>query len=134
MKEQAQIIKRDSKPEYAILPYEQYLALLEKAEMLQDIHDYDRVKESLKKRKDECIPAEVLFSILDGQNPIKVWREFRQLTQQQLADTIHISKPYLSQIESGKRTGTVEILSSIANALNVSLEQIMNTKADRVKK
>ena len=130
MKEQTQLIQKDGKPEYAILPYEQYLNLLEKAEMLEDIHDYDRIKESLRNGSEELIPSEVVFSILDGENPIKVWREFRQLTQKQLADKVNISKPYLSQIETGKRTGTAEILSSIAKTLNVSLEQLLNTPID----
>ncbi|MBI1919491.1 MAG: helix-turn-helix transcriptional regulator [Geobacter sp.] len=33
-----------------------------------------------------------------------------------------VSKPYLSQIETGKRQGTVETLSAIANALDVPLD------------
>lgn len=33
-----------------------------------------------------------------------------------------ISKPYLSQIESGKRQGTVETLAAIARALGIPLE------------
>ncbi|HLO18745.1 MAG TPA: helix-turn-helix transcriptional regulator [Anaerolineales bacterium] len=36
-------------------------------------------------------------------------------------------KPYLSQIETGKRTGTTEVLSAIAKALDVSLEQVADT-------
>lgn len=61
---------------------------------------------------------------MDGKKPIKVWRENRELTQQQLANRVEISKPYLSQLETGKRTGTTEVLAAIAKALDVSLEQI----------
>ncbi len=120
-----QFIKRDGKPEYAVLPYEEYLKLLEQAEMLEDIRDYDLAKAEIERGKDELIPAEVVYAILDGENPIKVWREYCGLTQQQLADTAGISKPYLSQIETGKRTGTTEILSAIAKALNVSLDEVV---------
>jgi DNA-binding XRE family transcriptional regulator len=74
----------------------------------------------------ELANAEVVNAILEGKNPIKVWREYRNLTQQQLADLIGISKPYLSQLETGKRTGTTHVLSVIAKALDVSLEQIAN--------
>ncbi len=125
MKENIQIIERDGKPEWAILPYEDYLKLLEEAEMLEDIRDYDAAKAELEKGEDELIPSEVVFAILDGENRIKVWREYRGLTQQQLADKVKISKPYLSQIETGKRTGTTDILSAIAKALNVSLDEIV---------
>ena len=125
MKENIQLIERDGKPEWAVLPYEEYLALLEQAEMLEDIRDYDAAKAALENGEDELIPSEVVFAILDGEHPIKVWREYRGLTQQQLADKVKISKPYLSQIETGKRTGTTDVLSTIAKALDVSLDEVV---------
>ena len=128
MNENIQLIERDGKPEWAVLPYEEYLELLEQAEMLEDIRDYDAAKAALERGEDELIPAEVVYAILDGANPIKVWREYRRLTQQQLADKVKISKPYISQIETGKRTGTTEILSAIAKALDVSLDDVVTTE------
>jgi len=125
MKENIQLIERDGKPEWAVLPYEEYLELLEQAEMLEDIRDYDAAKTALENGEDDLIPSKVVFAILDGENPIKVWREYRELTQQQLADVAGISKPYLSQIETRKRTGTTEILSAIAKALDVSLDEVV---------
>ena len=125
MNENIQLIERNGKPEWAVLPYEEYLKLLEQVEMLEDIRDYDSAKAALENGKDEVIPAEVVFAILDGENPIKAWREYRGLTQQQLADKAGISKPYLSQIETGKRTGTTEILSVIAKLLDVSLDEVV---------
>lgn len=62
---------------------------------------------------------------MEGQNPIKVWREYRQLTQRQLAEAVGMSAPYLSQIETGKRTGTTEVLTAIAKVLKVSLDDIV---------
>ncbi len=128
MKENIQLIERDGKPEWAVLPYEEYLALLEQAEMLEDIRDYDAAKAALENGEDELIPSEVVYAIMDGENPIKVWREYRGLTQQQLAEKVKISKPYLSQIETGKRIGTTEILSAIAKALDVSLDEVVTTE------
>lgn len=128
MKEEIQIIERDGKPEWAVLPYEEYLQLLEQAELLEDIRDFDAISAAIERGDEELIPAEVVYAILDGENPIKVWREYRGLTQQQLADKVKISKPYLSQIETGKRTGTTEILSAIAKALDVSLDEVVTTK------
>lgn len=124
MKENIQLIERNGKPEWAVLPYDEYLKLLEQAEMLEDIRDYDIAKAELENDEDELIPSEVVEALLDGENPIKVWREYRGQTQQQLAATVGISKPYLSQIETGKRKGTVDILSAIAKSLNVSLDDI----------
>ncbi|HQX18072.1 MAG TPA: helix-turn-helix transcriptional regulator [Anaerolineales bacterium] len=99
-------------------------------EELQDILDYDKAILAIERGEDELIPSEVVYAILDGENPIKVWREFRELTQQQLADAAGISKPYLSQIETGKRTGTTDILSAIAKALDVSLDEVVQREKE----
>ena len=130
MREGIQIIERDGKPEWAVLPYEEYLQLLEQAELLEDICDFDTINAAIERGDEELIPAEVVYAILDGKNPIKVWREYRGLTQQQLADKAGISKPYLSQIETGKRTGTTEILSAIAKPLDVSLEEVIEREKE----
>ena len=127
MKEEIQIIERDGKPEWAILPYEEYLKLIEQAELLEDIRDFDEISAAIERGDEELIPAEVVNAILGGQNPIKIWREYRGPTQQQLADIVRISKPYLSQIEAGKRAGTTDVLAAIAKALDVSLEQVAST-------
>ena len=110
-----------------MLPYEEYLQLLDQSELLEDIRDFDTINAAIDRREEELIPSEVVYAILDGENPIKVWREYRELTQQQLAETAGISKPYLSQIETGKRIGTAEILSAIAKALDVSLDDVVIT-------
>jgi DNA-binding XRE family transcriptional regulator len=120
-----QIIKLGDQPEWAVVPYKAYLKLVEKAEMLQDIQDYDRVKKALASGEEELIPSEVVYAILDGENPIKVWREFRGLSQTELAEKAGISAPYLSQLETGKRSGSVEVLTTIAAALSLTLEDIL---------
>ncbi len=123
-----QVIKQGDKPEWAIIPYETYLQLVEKADMLLDIQDYDSAKAALERGDDELVPSEVVYAILDGENAIKVWREFREMSQQELAEKAGISVPYLSQLETNKRTGSLEVLSSVAKALNVSLENIVPSK------
>ena len=130
MKETIQIIERNGKPEWAVLPYEEYLKLIEQAELLEDIRDFDEINAAIKRGEEELIPAEVVHAILDGKSPIKVWGEYRGLTQQQLADMAGISKPYLLQLETGKRTGTTEVLSTIAEALDVSLEEVAGPKKE----
>jgi hypothetical protein len=85
-----QVIKKGDKPEWAVLPYETYLQLVEKAEMLQDIQDYDNAKAALARGDDELIPSEVVYAILDGENAIKVWREYRGLSQEEVAESAGI--------------------------------------------
>lgn len=96
--------------------------------MLQDVQDYDNAKAALDRGEDELIPSEVVHAILDGENAIKVWREYRGLTQQEAAERAGISVPYLSQLESSKRKGSLDVLSALAKALNVALEMIVPAK------
>ncbi len=123
-----QIIKKNGEPEWAVIPYEEYQRLIEESEMLQDIQDYDKAKAAIVSGE-ALVPSEVTYAILDGQNPIKVWREHRGMTQQQVADKAGISKPYLSQLESGQRRGTTEVLMAVAKALGVDLDDVVMTEA-----
>ncbi len=120
-----QIIKKDQTPEWAVIPYEQYQQLVEKAEMLEDIQDYDRIRSSLDRGDTETVPANVAYTLLDGGNPIKIWREYRGLTQEQLAGKAGISIPYLSQIETGTRKGSIDVLTILAEKLLVSIDDLV---------
>lgn len=121
----AQIIEKNGQPEWAVIPYKEYQRLVAEAEMLQDVRDYDEIKLALANGEEELVPGEVTYALLDGGNPIRVWREYRGLTQQQVADEAGISKPYLSQLESGQRKGTTEVLAGVAKALNVLLDDLV---------
>lgn len=119
-----QVIEKNGQVEWAVIPIEEYQKLLEAREMLADIRAYDAAKEQIE-AGEELIPSAVVYALLDGKNPIRVWREYRGLTQQQLADRAGVSKPYLSQLESGKRRGGVEVLKKIAQALTLNLEDLV---------
>ena len=119
-----QIIEKNGTPEWAVLPYKEYTRLIEATENLQDIRAYDKAIHAVE-NGEELVPSEVVYAILDGENPIRAWREYRGLTQAELSKLAGISKPYLSQIESGKRKGRTEVLSAIAKALNLALDDIV---------
>ena len=108
----------------AVLPVAEYQSLLEKAEMLDDVSAYDKAKAGLASGNDELVPAEIAESLLDGENPIKVWRKYRKLSQNQLADAAGISQAYLAQIETGKREGGISVYQTIAEILSVDLDDL----------
>ena len=113
-------IERDGK-RFAVVPIERYLKLLEDVEMLTDLRDFREAKAS----KEESFPATIVNRIiLHGENPIRVFREYRGLTQQQLADRVGIQRAYLAEIETGRKMGAVKTLKAIAQALDLSLEDI----------
>ncbi len=130
MSAHVQVIEKGGKPEWAVIPYTVYLRLAEAEEMLQDIAAYDEAKRTIEHGEEELLPSQVVYAILDGANPIKVWREHRGLTQRQLAQAAGISVPYLSQIESGTRKGSMTVLSAIADALGLSLDDIVPMEND----
>ncbi|MBI9051386.1 MAG: helix-turn-helix transcriptional regulator [Anaerolineaceae bacterium] len=122
-----QIISQNGNPEWAVIPYDVYLQLVDQAEMLEDIQDFDRIKAEIDSGAEESFSAEVVYAVLDGQNAIRVYREYRGLTQDGLAKIVGISVPYLSQLEGGKRKGSLDVISRVAAALRVDLELLAGT-------
>ena len=121
-----QVIEKNGQIEWAVIPYAEYQKMLDAVEMVEDIRAYDEAKAKLE-AGEEVIPSKVVYALLDGENPIRVWREYRGLTQQHLAEKAGISKPYLSQLESGQRNGTTDVLKTLAQALQVSLEDLVDS-------
>ena len=119
-----QTINRDGKPEYVVLPWAEYQALLEAAEDAIDGALLDAFRQKLATGQEETIPATIVDMLLAGANPIKVWREYRGLTQDALANRAGISKAYLCQIETGKREGAIKTLRAIATALGVTVDEL----------
>jgi len=62
--------------------------------------------------------------LLDGGNPIKVWREKRGLSQRGLAAEAKIGSSYLAEIESGRKPGSHVAYRKLAAALGVSLDDL----------
>lgn len=120
----AQFIEIEGK-QVVVIPADDYRVLLEKAEMLDDVAAYDRAKSALEAGDDELVPAAVANAILDGENPVRVWRQHREMSQAQLAEAASISQGYLAQIETGKREGTLGLYRSLADALGVDLDDLV---------
>ena len=110
---------RDGKPLFAILPYDEYQRLLVAAEDLADNAAY------LAHKDDEKIPAAFAERLIDGENPVRVWRQYRQLTQTALAARAGITQAYLSEIETGKSEGSVKVLAALAHALAIDLDDLV---------
>ena len=89
---------------------------------LSDEALYDRaVAES-----EESFPIAVVDRIVAGENPVRVYREHRRMTQKEVAQAAGISPLYLSQIERATRTGSVATLAALAKALDVDLDDLIN--------
>ncbi|MBN9124259.1 MAG: transcriptional regulator [Nitrosospira sp. 56-18] len=116
-----QFIETDGRRDYAIVPIEIFERMAEISENMDDMALYDAAKAVDDGTR---IPSEVVNAELAGAHPIKAWRKYRNLTVQALADKAGISKPFLSQIEGRKRTGTIAVLSAIAKSLDVPVDLV----------
>lgn len=114
-----EIIERKGK-QFAVVPLRTLEKLIEDAEALDDIRAYDTAKA----RKGEAFPTDVANRLAAGESPVRVFREYRGLTQQALAKRACIARPYLAEIESGKKQGSVTVLKAIAKALKLELDDI----------
>lgn len=120
-----QIIDTPGGERMVVLPLKEYEQLCEAAESLADIQAFDEVKQRLEKGEDELVPAEFADRIIDGENPVRVWREFRGLSIKELASNAEISAAFLSQIEGGSREGSITTMKALAKALSLALDDLV---------
>ena len=119
-----EIITTPSGKRMAVIPLADYERLVSRAEDVADLRAYDRAKARLAAGEEELLPAEFVNRIVNGENPIRVWREHRGMTAALLARKARIARPYLTQMENGNRAGTVTTLRRVARALGVSLDDL----------
>lgn len=119
-----QIIETPQGERLAVLPLAEYERLQEAAEMLEDVSAYDEAKRRLAAGTEELVPQEIANRLLDGESPIRVWREHRGLSGRALAEAAGVSAPYLSQLEGGRREGSFDTMRRIAETLKISLDDL----------
>ena len=125
-----QIIYDDAgQPVFAVLPWREYQRLTNRQNddaCLSDEELYDLAQTE----GGESFPLVVAERILDGESPISAYRNYRGMTQQELAAAAGINAVYLSQIETGKRAGSAKTLASLARALNVTMDDLISPRND----
>lgn len=115
--------------EVAILPREDYEALVTKASEADEDIGTARI---VARAKDEIasgaplLPKGVVDRLADGENPVRVLREWRDLTQTYLSFKTNISEGHISDIETGKQIGTVASLLAISKVLDVPLDLLVS--------
>lgn len=103
-----QIITREGEPEYAVVPWAQYQALLKAAGI-----------EKQPPREAQVHHAAAPDQILPGLDQLRSLREGKGIAIEALARTVGISPSYLALIESGERQPDAAIRRSLAWELTV---------------
>jgi ribosome-binding protein aMBF1 (putative translation factor) len=114
--------------EVAILPRKDYEALIAKAAEVDEDAGTARVVARARNEiagGDPLLPKEVVDRMANGENPVRVLREWRDITQMYLSFKTNLSQGHISDIENGRRTGTATALRLIANVLKVPLDLLV---------
>ena len=86
---------------------------------LVPVHEFTRLQ-GLTAAND--LPEEVRTQLaLAKDNPIKIIRRYRGMTQGDQAQAAGISRPDLTEIETGRKDGSIRALKSIAEALEIDI-------------
>ncbi len=106
---------------YAIIPLDDYESLKEKFEDMVDVAAYDIAVA----RAEEFFPFELAERSASGESRIAIFREYRGMTQAQLAKKTGVSANYISMLEKKRKEASLTLIKKIAAALKVDVEQLI---------
>lgn len=101
------------------------LAEYEKLVDLADIARGNKVRADIAAGRDELVPNDVAKRLVKGASPVRVWREHRGMSVRDLASAAGLSAPYVSEIETGKKDGSISAMKKVAEALEVDLDDLV---------
>ena len=103
-------------PDTVTLRRPDWEAVLERLEDAEDsiaVLEYQLAKATTETgRGPEMLTSEEAARLIDGESPLRFWREKRGLTQRSLANSADVSPSLIAEIESGAKTGSVETCAS----------------------
>lgn len=108
----------------------EYGALVEAAEDAEDVAHLVAEEERERRLGVEVARRDDLFGalvecMLDGEHPLRLWREQRGLTLSALAAQAGVGPSYLSEIESGRKPGSIAAFRKLAEALDLSVDDLV---------
>ena len=109
--------------QYAIVPRAEYDMLRSAAD--EDALDAAILRRALEDPGEEVVPFELAERIADGAHPVRVWRDYRGMKAADLAAAAGVAASYLSDIENGKKPGSVKALKRIAGALGLTVDDLI---------
>ncbi len=103
------------------IPVEEFEKIQER---LEDQLDEIALRHSLED-VEEFYPAQLVEKIINGENGVRVFRLYRGITQNALAEIVGISQAMIVKIENGQSDSSVETIKKIASALDVDVDMII---------
>ena len=111
------------------LPRIEFEALISRLEDAEDNAAIDRLEARIEKEgfaavTADYMPGELVARLVAGEHPIRIWRLHRGLTREALAAAAGVSPSYLTEIETGRKPGSLHAMMKLAAALRASLDDI----------
>jgi DNA-binding XRE family transcriptional regulator len=129
VKSNVQFIHTPGGDDLAVLPRADYDRLIALAAEAQEDAAASRIvrnsARALKEGSEVVLPKAVVDRLANGDNPVRVIREWRDMIQGELAVAVGISQNYLSEIETGRRKGPAELQKKFARALGVPMDLLI---------
>jgi DNA-binding XRE family transcriptional regulator len=101
---------------YVLMPFAEYDALSKAAKLLssefREPKDVGEVENGPPARR-------------EGESALRAWRKHRRRTLEELGIMVECGKSFLSEIETGKAKGSIELWGKLARALEASIEDIL---------
>ena len=76
-------------------------------------------------REEELTPAKFANRMIEGENPLCVYRDYRKLTQTALAKKSCVNRVQIADIEAGRSNRSVATLQKLAGALGVMIDDLV---------
>lgn len=105
-----QIIEQGGKPAFAVIPWGDFQALLESVDPNES---------------ETWFPNEVVKANVRGDSLVKAWREYKGMTQAELAAKAGIKQPALTRMERPDATPRKISLMKLASAMGITVQQLM---------
>lgn len=87
--------------------------------VLVPLHDY---REMTNIDGNNDLPEDILNALTARQeSPVRIMRKHLGMTQAELARRAGLSRPYLTEIETGKKDGSIRAMKALAEVLGVSV-------------
>jgi DNA-binding XRE family transcriptional regulator len=116
--------KTPSGEDIVILSRSEYDALVAQREDLDDAAAAREVLSRVGRGTETVLSDEEVDALLAAPTPLAFWRRRRGLTQTKLAGAVGIAQGFLSEMETGKKTGDVATLRNIARVLGVTIDDL----------
>ena len=92
---------------------------------IQDIADAKSAWAAYSDNPEQQIPTDIFRKVLYGENPIRVYRQWRGFTVKQLASKTGLNENVIYSMENGTRTGKIDAYCKIADVLNLIVDDIV---------